>query len=199
MPRVGILGGTFNPPHVGHLVCAQEALVGLGLDRVLLMPVHAPPHKAIEADPGVEHRVAMCRAAVADDPRFAVSLVEVERRGPSFTVDTLRALHARQPDDELTWIVGGDMAHALPAWREPEAVLSLACLGVAEREGVRRRDVAERLSGLTGAAERVRFFDMPRIDLSSSLLRRRVAAGRPVRYLVPDPVRAHIEREALYR
>jgi nicotinate-nucleotide adenylyltransferase len=197
--RIGILGGTFNPPHVGHLVCAQEALDGLDLDRVLLMPVHAPPHKAIEADPGVEHRVAMCRAAVADHPDLEVSLVEIDRRGPSFTVDTLEALHERAPDDELTWIVGGDMAHALPTWRSPETVLSLATLGVAEREGVRRQDIAERLSIVPGAAERVRFFDMPRIDLSSSLLRQRVAAGRTVRYLVPDPVRAIIDREALYR
>ncbi len=199
MARVGILGGTFNPPHLGHLVCAQEALTQLELDRVVLMPVHAPPHKAVEADPGVEHRVALCEAAVAGDPRLGVSLVEVDRGGPSYTVDTLRALHADAPDDELTWIVGGDMAHALPTWREPAAVLELAWLGVAEREGVRRADVAERLSVLPGAAGRLRFFDMPRIDLSSSLLRRRVAEGRPVRYLMPDAVRAHIEREDLYR
>jgi nicotinate-nucleotide adenylyltransferase len=197
--RVGILGGTFNPPHLGHLVCAQEALTQLELDRVVLMPVHAPPHKAVEADPGVEHRVALCEAAVAGDPRLGVSLVEVDRGGPSYTVDTLRALHADAPDDELTWIVGGDMAHALPTWRDPERVLALASLGVAEREGVRRRDIVERLSVIPGAAERVKFFDMPRIDLSSSLLRRRVAAGRTVRYLVPDPVRAIIDREALYR
>jgi nicotinate-nucleotide adenylyltransferase len=197
--RIGILGGTFNPPHLGHLVCAQEALSGLELDRLLLMPVHAPPHKEIEADPGVEHRVAMCRAAVADHPALEVSLAEIDRAGPSFTVDTLNALHEQAPDDELTWIVGGDMAYALPTWRDPEKVLSLASLGVAEREGVRRHDVVERLSVIPGAAERVKFFDMPRIDLSSSLLRRRVAAGRTVRYLVPDPVRAIIDREALYR
>jgi nicotinate-nucleotide adenylyltransferase len=197
--HVGVLGGTFNPPHLGHLICAQEALVQLGLDRVVLMPVYAPPHKAMEVDPGVAHRVAMCEAVAAEDPRLAVSLLEVERGGPSYTVDTLRALHARAPDDELTWIMGGDMAFSLPAWREPETVLALARLGVAEREELRRRHIAERLAGLPAAAGRVRFFDMPRIDLSSSLLRRRVAAGRPVRYLVPDAVRAHIEREGLYR
>ena len=199
MPRVGILGGTFNPPHLGHLICAQEALVQLELDRVLLMPVFAPPHKRLEGDPGVEHRVAMCEAAVAGDPRFQVSLVEVQRGGPSYTVDTLNVLHARAPDDELTWIMGGDMAYALPAWRKPETVLELASLGVAERDGLRRHDILERIADLPGAAERVRFFDMPRIDLSSSLLRRRVAEGRPVRYLVPDAVRAHIDREGLYR
>ena len=163
------------------------------------MPVFAPPHKVVEADPGVEHRVAMCQAAVGADERLGVSLVEVERGGSSYTVDTLRALREQAPHDELTWIMGGDMAHALPAWREPEAVLSLARLGVAEREAVRRGDILERLDGLPGVPERIAFFDMPRIDLSSSLLRRRVAAGGPVRYLVPDAVRAHIEQERLYR
>jgi nicotinate-nucleotide adenylyltransferase len=197
--RVGILGGTFNPPHLGHLVCAQEARDQLALDRVLLMPVNTPPHKVAEGDPGAAHRVAMCEAAVAGDPCLEVSRVEVERGGPSYTVDTLKALHAEAPDDELTWIVGGDMAYALPAWREPETILSLAMLGVAERDGLRRRDIVERLSGLRGAAGRVRFFDMPRIDLSSSVLRQRAATGRPLRYLVPEAVRAHIQREGLYR
>jgi nicotinate-nucleotide adenylyltransferase len=199
MARVGILGGTFNPPHIGHLVCAQEALTQLGLEEVRLMPVAAPPHKRIEADPGAEHRVAMCRLAGEADPRLSVSLAEVERGGASFTVDTLRDLHQRAPQNELTFIVGGDMAHSLPTWRDPEAVLELATLAVAEREGVRRMDIAERLSGLTGASDRVHFFDMPRIDVSSSLIRRRVAAGHPIRYLVPDPVAEYIASEALYQ
>jgi nicotinate-nucleotide adenylyltransferase len=199
MARVGILGGTFNPPHIGHLVCAQEALTWLELDEVWLMPVAAPPHKRIEGDPGAAHRVAMCRLAAEADPRLSVSLAEVERGGASFTVDTLRDLHQRAPQNELTFIVGGDMAHSLPTWRDPEAVLELATLAVAEREGVRRMDIAERLSGLTGAPDRVRFFDMPRIDVSSSLIRRRVAAGQPIRYLVPDPVAEYIASEALYQ
>ncbi len=198
MARVGLLGGTFNPPHVAHLVCAQEALVQLGLDRVLLVPAGVPPHKEVEAEPGVEHRIAMCEAAVAGDDRFAVSRADAGRAGPSYTVELLRALGAAAPADELTFIVGGDMAYSLPAWREPEAVLALARLAVAEREGVRRADIAERLAGLAGAADRVDFFDMPRLDVSSSLLRRRAAAGGPLRYLVPEAVAAYIEREGLY-
>ena len=198
MARLGILGGTFNPPHLGHLVCAQEALLQLGLDAVVLVPVGSPPHKVVEADPGAEHRVALCEAAVAADDRFSVSRVEVERAGASYSVDTLRGLHERAPEHELTFIVGGDMAHSFPEWREPEAVLELAELGVAERAGVRRDDISERLAGLRGAPERVRFFDMPRLDISSSLIRRRAAAGRSVRYLVPDAVAAYIEREGLY-
>jgi nicotinate-nucleotide adenylyltransferase len=195
--RIGLLGGTFNPPHVAHLVCAQEACAQLELDRVLLVPVHEPPHKEVEADPGVDHRVELCRRAVAGDARFEVSRIEADVPGRSYTVDTLRRLHDSSPEDELTFIVGGDMAHALPTWHEPEAVLSLATLGVAEREGVRRADITERLAGLAGA-DRIRFFDMPRLDISSSMIRRRVALGRPIRYLVPDAVAGYIAAERLY-
>jgi nicotinate-nucleotide adenylyltransferase len=195
--RIGVLGGTFNPPHVGHLVCADQAIAQLELDRVLLVPVHEPPHKGVEADPGVEHRVELCARAAAGDERLAVSRVDADVPGPSFTVDTLRRLHDRSPGDQLTFIVGGDMALSLPTWREPEAILELAEFGVAEREGVRRADIAERLSGLS--TERVRFFDMPRLDVSSSLIRRLVATGRPIRYLVPDAVADYIETAGLYR
>ena len=197
MARLGLLGGTFNPPHLAHLVCAQEAFDQLELDRVLWIPVFEPPHKEVEHDPGVEHRIALCQAAVGDDPRFEVSRIEADVPGRSYTVDTLRGLNESSPEDELTFIVGGDMAHALPTWHEPEAVLSLATLGVAEREGVRRDDIAERLSGLAGA-DRIRFFDMPRLDISSSMIRRRVAGGRPIRYLVPDAVASYIASEGLY-
>lgn len=197
--RVGILGGTFNPPHIGHLVCAQDALAQLALERVLLVPVREPPHKEIAADPGVGQRVQMCELAVAGDSRFAVSRVDADRPGPSWTVDTLRSLHADDPEDQLTFIVGGDMAHSLPTWREPEAVLELAELGVAERESIARADITEHLAGLAGVRARLRFFDMPRIDISSSLIRRRVADGRPVRYLVPDAVADQIAAEGLYR
>jgi nicotinate-nucleotide adenylyltransferase len=195
--RIGLLGGTFNPPHLAHLVCAQEACAQLALERVVLIPAYEPPHKAVESDPGVEHRVELCRLAVAGDPRFAVSRIEADVPQRSYTVDTLRRLHESHPQDELTFIVGGDMAHSLPAWHEPEGVLALAELGVAEREGVMRSDIMERLAGLAGA-DRIRFFDMPRLDISSSLIRHRVAAGRPIRYLVPEAVAAYIAREGLY-
>jgi nicotinate-nucleotide adenylyltransferase len=195
--KLGLLGGTFNPPHLGHLVCAQEACVQLGLDEVVFIPVYSPPHKEVVDDPGVAARVELCRLAVADDSRFWVSRIEADVPGRSYTVDTLRRLHESSPDDELTFIVGGDMAHALPTWHEPETVLSLATLGVAEREGIRRTDIMERLAGLAGA-DKIRFFDMPRLDISSSAIRRRVADGRPIRYYVPDPVANYIATEGLY-
>jgi nicotinate-nucleotide adenylyltransferase len=195
--RLGLLGGTFNPPHIAHLVCAQEAWEQLSLDRVLFVPVFEPPHKEVEADPGVEHRIELCRRAVGADPRFDVSRIEADVPGRSYTVDTLRRLNESSPEDDLTFIVGGDMAQALPTWHEPEAVLSLATLGVAEREGVRRNDITERLSCLAGA-DRIRFFDMPRLDISSSMIRRRIALGRPIRYLVPEGVASYIAEEGLY-
>ena len=198
MARLGLLGGTFNPPHIGHLVAAQDARFQLGLDRMLLVPVHTPPHKKAEGDPGVEHRVALCEAAVGSDEHLGVSRIDADVPGRSYTVDTLSRLHEAHPEDQLTFIVGGDMAHSLPQWREPEAILGLADLGVAAREGVGREDILARLAVIPGAQERVRFFDMPRIDISSTMVRRRVADAHPVRYLVPDAVADYIAREGLY-
>jgi len=198
--RVGILGGTFNPPHLAHLVCASEAAWQLQLDRVLLTPVALAPHKDTAAvDPGLEERLRLCRLALQDDERLDVCDLEIRRGGPSYTVDTLRELHARTPEDDLTFILGGDIALGLPSWHEPEAVLALATLAVAERSGAERRDVAARLKESFPGFEPPRFFDMPRLDISSSQIRRRIAEGRSIRYLVPDPVAEHIARERLYR
>lgn len=196
--RVGILGGVFNPPHLGHLVCAQEAYDQLRLDGVVLVPVGEAPHRAVEGDPGGEVRVEMCERAVAGDGRLSVSRIEVERPGPSYTADTLSALHEEAPDDALVLILGGDQAASLPTWHAPGVVLRLAVVAVAERAGARREEVRRAVSGLAGA-ERVGFFDMPRIDLSSSLVRERAAVGRAVRYLVPDGVADLIEERGLYR
>lgn len=200
MAAHGILGGTFNPPHIGHLICAREAAWQLGLERVWLMPVAEPPHKEAQDDPGAVVRVEMCRLAVEGDDRLGVCSLEVERGGRSFTVDTLRDIHDAHPERELTFIVGGDQAHGFPGWREPEAILSLATLAVAERSGARREEVAERLASVPGGSgARVRFFDMPRLDVSSSGIRARVAAGGSIRYLVPDAVEELVVRRGLYR
>jgi len=195
--RVGILGGTFNPPHLGHLVCAQEAYLQLGLDRVMLIPARIPPHKPVEDEPGPEHRLELCRLAVEGDERFSVSDLETFRPGPSFTVDTLQELHATEPDNELFLIVGGDVAAGLPLWNEPERVLELARLAVAKRRGTPRSRVDQALAGLRGG-QRAEFFRMPRIGISSTLLRRRVRAGEPIRYLVPDAVERYIGAQRLY-
>ena len=197
--RIGLLGGTFNPPHVGHLVCAMEARDQLELDLVRLVVAGMPPHKEIAADPGIRVRFELSELAAASEPGVQVSRIEADRPGPSYTIDTLRALHDQSPEHELTFIVGGDMAFSLPEWREPEAILELARLAVAERLEVRRENILERLAGLAGVPERLDFFDIPRIDVSSSDLRARVAAGRPIRHLVPDAVAGRIASLGLYR
>jgi nicotinate-nucleotide adenylyltransferase len=195
--RVGILGGTFNPPHIAHLVCAEEARAQLGLDQVLLMPVGQPPHKDTPDDPGAPHRLAMCRLAAQGSDWLEVSELELIRPGPSYTVDTLHELHASQPGDELTFIVGGDMAWSLPSWRDPESILATARLAVAERAGVRRDDLLAQLAPLNGEG-RVDFVEMPRLDISSSEVRQRVRTGRPIRFLVPEEVADYIEERRLY-
>jgi nicotinate-nucleotide adenylyltransferase len=198
LTTLGILGGTFNPPHLAHMVCASEARAQLSLERVVLVPTGVPPHKPMEQEPGAMHRLAMCRLAVQGHRDWlAVSSIEVERAGPSFTVDTLREIHETQPGDELTFIVGGDMAWSLPSWRDPEAILELASLAVAERVGARSEEVRSRLGTLAGAS-RISYIDVPRLDISSSALRRRVREGRPLDYLVADPVADYIEQRRLY-
>jgi nicotinate-nucleotide adenylyltransferase len=195
--RLGILGGTFNPPHLGHLVCAQEAYLQLGLERVLLIPARIPPHKPVDEEPGPEHRLELCRLAIGDDSRFEVSDLELKRSGPSFTVDTLEELHSQAPDSELFLIVGGDVAAGLPQWREPERVLSLSTLAVAKRRGTPRDEIENALNSLRGG-ERAQFFRMPRVEFSSTMVRNRVRAGDPIKYIVPDAVASYINEQRLY-
>ena len=191
--RLGLLGGTFNPPHIGHLVCAMEARDQLGLDAVALVPANVPPHKLVTDDPGPQVRLELCELAAGTEPGLVVRDEEIRRPGPSFTVDTLRALH--ETGDELTFIVGGDQALGLPDWREPETILSLARIAVALRGDVSRDAVEQRCAGLPALV----FFDMPRLDVSSTGIRERVAAGRPIRHLVPSAVAERIGELGLYR
>jgi nicotinate-nucleotide adenylyltransferase len=195
--RTGILGGTFNPPHLGHLVCAQEAYRELQLDGVILIPARIPPHKSVEHEPGPKHRLRLCQLATQDDDRFSVSQLELERDGPSYTVDTLEALSSQTPNNQLFLVLGGDIAAGLPKWHQPERVLELATVAIAKRRGTSTRSVAAALASLRGG-DRAGFFEMPRIGVSSTMIRRRVAAGQPIRYLVPDRVADYISRHELY-
>ena len=196
--RVGVLGGTFNPPHIGHLIMAQEAHRELALDQVLFIPASIPPHKPVEHEPGPEHRAALCRLAIGDDPRFAVSEIELRRAGPSYTVDTLAQLRTLASTDELVLILGGDIAAGLRSWHRPERVLELAQPAIAKRRGTSRGAVEQTLRALPGG-EHAHFFTMPRIGVSSTMLRRRVRAGQPIHYFVPEAVLAYIESHGLYR
>jgi nicotinate-nucleotide adenylyltransferase len=193
---IGVLGGTFNPPHRGHLALARHARAELGLDRVLLMPAYSAPHKGEEGDPGPQRRLEMCRLAVDGQDGLEACALEIERGGPSYTVDTLRAIKQSDPEAELTFIVGADMARTLPAWREPRALVELAGLAVAEREDAGRGEVLRALGSL-GA--RVRFLEMPLLEVSSSQVRERVRAGESIEGLVAPAVAEYIAAHGLYR
>jgi nicotinate-nucleotide adenylyltransferase len=195
--RLGILGGAFNPPHTGHLVCAQEALVQLELDKVLFVPVGHAPHRALEGDPGAEERLEMVELATADDERFEPSRLEIDREGPSYTSDTLRGLREGGTDDELFLILGGDQAATLATWHEPEEVLELATVVVVPRSSWSRQAIGIKVGRLRGDRA-IRYLDMPLIQISSSAIRRRAGEGKPIRYLVPDKVAAYIEANGLY-
>ena len=194
---IGVLGSAFNPPHLGHLALAQEALWQLGLSEVILVPTGQAPHKRIVDDPGRELRMAMTRLAAADDPRFSVSSLEVDREGPSYTYETLRLLAEERGETDLVFVMGADAAVGLESWREPERVVSLARLAVARREGISDAEVAAVLRSL-GAEGRATMLEMPQFGVSSSAVRERAREGRPLRYLVPEAVARFIEEKGLY-
>jgi len=187
----------FNPPHIGHMVCAQEAWWQLDLDQVLLMPVGEAPHRSVPNDPGGEERFELCRAAAGEAEWLTVSRAEIDRAGPSYTADTLAHLRAERPDAEIWFVLGADQALRLPEWHEPARVLELATLAIAERDGVPIDEVEAAVARVGNA--RMERFAMPRLDVSSTEVRRRVGAGLPYRFLVPGPVAERIERVGLYR
>lgn len=195
--RVGVLGGAFNPPHVGHLLLAQEAAATLGLDEVVLVPTGVAPHKRIDPEPGPEVRLEMARAAVAGSERLRVSALEVEREGPSFAYRTLELLRDEKPGSDLTFVMGADAAAGLEAWRRPERVLELARIAVAERPGADRSAVDAVLERL-GAPAPAELVEMPQVEISSSLVRKRVREGMPIRWMVPDAVADLIAERGLY-
>jgi nicotinate-nucleotide adenylyltransferase len=187
--RLGIFGGSFDPPHLGHLVAASDACDALGLDRVLWIPAARHPLKEGRVRTPPALRLEMVRAAIAGDPRFAADDLELRREGPSYTVDTLRALTGRHPGAALFLLAGADLLAELPRWREPDEVQRLATLAVLSREG----DALPAGAGLDAVSVCV-----TRVDVSATEIRRRAAAGRTIRYLVPEAVRAVVERERPY-
>jgi nicotinate-nucleotide adenylyltransferase len=195
---IGVLGSAFNPPHLGHLALAQEALWQLGLDEVVLVPTGHAPHKRIAEDPGREARMEMTRLAAAEDDRFSVSALEVEREGPSYTYETLEALAEERADRELVFVMGADAAVGLESWRRPERVVELTRIAVARREGVSDAEVDAVMRSLD-CEGRATMLAMPQFGVSSSAVRERARQGRPLRYLVPQPVADYIEEKGIYR
>jgi nicotinate-nucleotide adenylyltransferase len=188
--RIGVFGGTFDPPHVGHLQLAECAREQLRLDEVRFIPAGLPPHKLRDRMSPPRARLAMTRLAIRGNPAFRVSTQELERGGTSFTVDTLRAIADAEPGARLFLLVGADSLDDLPRWRQPEAIRRLATVAVAGRSGARSRPRP------AGSAV---WIDFPWTDVSSTLVRRRARAGRSLRYLVPDAVARFIARHRLYR
>ncbi len=193
-PRVGIFGGTFDPPHLGHLALAEWARTTLRLDRVLFVPAGAPPHKRGGSRSSVKHRLAMTRLAVRGNPAFEVATVETRRRGPSWTADTVRALAAASPRARLHLLLGADMYATFDSWREPGEITSRAVLVVAPRPGAR----APRRSRWAARGRGVVWLANPGLDVSSSALRSRARRGLSLRYLLPDSVARYVERHRLY-
>jgi nicotinate-nucleotide adenylyltransferase len=197
--RVGILGGTFDPIHYAHLAIAERTHEQLRLAVVLFVPAAQTVHKPAATVTPVEQRAAMIELAIADNPHFALSRVEIERDGPSYTVDTLTQLRGERPADELFFIVSADAARELPTWREPRRILELCHFTIVPRLGFDTPSPEWLSHHFPGQADRFTFVDTPALGHSASDIRRRLAAGQGIRYLVPPAVDEYISRHALYR
>ena len=196
--RLGVFGGTFDPVHYGHLVAAEEVRYRLRLDKVLFVPAGMPPHKLDHDITPTRHRLAMLELAIASNPGFALSRVDIDRHGPCYTVDTLALLHQEYgPGTELFFLMGMDSLAEILTWKEPERLIRLAQIVVVGRPGF-QADVDELDKVLPGAAERISIVDTPLMEVSSSDIRQRVREGAPIRYQVPEAVEAYIRAHRLY-
>jgi nicotinate-nucleotide adenylyltransferase len=195
--RLGIFGGTFDPIHVGHLILAEQCREVCALDKVWFMVAGSPPHKP-DARAPVSHRLEMARIAIAGHPAFEVSEIEAARPGRSYSVETLEDVSRQRPGDHLFFLIGADSLADLPFWREPERIARLATIVVVNRPGIEEIDRAK-LPDLGPGANPLIVVAVPPIGIASSDLRKRIGAGRSIRYLVPRGVEAYIEAQGLYR
>jgi nicotinate-nucleotide adenylyltransferase len=197
--RVGLFGGTFDPPHVGHLILASEARSQLDLTRVLWTVTPDPPHKQDQTITALEHRLAMVRLAIDDDPSFELSDVELSRPGPHYTIDTIKLLAEQNPGAEIVPILGGDSLNDLPTWYRPKEILYAAhWVGVMRRPG-EETNLQELERELPGLTSKVHYVDAPLLEIASREIRSRAAAGKPFRYYLPESVYEYIERHHLYQ
>lgn len=194
--RLAVFGGTFDPIHFGHLRIAEEARDRLGFERILFVPNYVSPFKAGQSVTSGEQRAQMVERAIRENPAFSISRWEVEREKPSFTIETIRAIRSQYADYELYFLAGMDAVRDLPKWHEPEELLSLVQFVTATRPGVDIRDVLDALPD--DWEKRIMFMEMPGLDISATDLRRRVAEGRSIRYLLPPAVEDYIHAHGLY-
>lgn len=196
--RIGVFGGTFDPPHVGHLILAEECLSQLKLDQILWVLTGDPPHKLDQTISPAEIRLKLLQAAIQQNPAFTISRIELERPGPHYSYQTLRLLHESRPQDDLFYLMGGDSLHDLPTWKSPVDLLRLCSgLGVMCRPGwnIDLESLERKIPGLSG---KVIFVDAPVMEISSHQIRDRIAAGRPYRYYVPAAVYEVILQHGYY-
>ena len=197
--RFGVFGGTFDPPHIGHLILATEACEELRFDRLLWVLTPVPPHKLDQTITPLEHRIAMLELAISDEPNFELSRIEIDRSGPHYTVDTMRLLADEYPSADLVLLIGGDSLRDLPTWHRPTDLVSVCHeIGV-----IRRPDDSVDLSAwerqVPGTQAKVRFVDTPLLDISSRVIRHRIRKNLPFRYYLHPPVYEYIIKKNLYR
>ncbi len=199
MQTIGIFGGTFDPPHLGHLILAAEAHAQLGLDRLLWVLTPDPPHKQGQSIASLNHRLAMVRLAIDGDPQFELSTVDMDRPGPHYALDTVRIIAKQNPRAELIYLMGGDSLRDLPLWHRPVDFLA-AChvIGVMRRPGD-AIDLPSLEKKIPGLPDKVRFVEAPLLEIAAHEIRARVAGGRPFRYFLPPGVFAYIAGHNLYR
>lgn len=193
--HIGIYGGSFNPPHIAHLIVAEQARSQFGLDKVLWIPNHIPPHKSAEAFASPHDRLEMTRHAIQSNPAFEISSIELDRKGTSFMVDTVQALRENAPADSFYLIIGGDSLADFMTWHEPESIVAQVPLLVYRRPGANQNTtpVEKAFPG------RVHFVDAPPLEVSSKSIRDMVRANQSIRYLLPDSVLTYIQQNQLYR
>jgi nicotinate-nucleotide adenylyltransferase len=198
MQRIGILGGTFDPPHIGHLVLADSAIESLQLDRLLFVPAGDPPHKQNATRLTIEHRLAMLEHALDVDERFLLSRVDIDRPGPHYAADTVRIIQGQNPGAELFFVMGADSLRDLPTWKHPDLLIQGCKLAVMERATARiSPDMHEAI--IPGLAEQVVIIDAPLVEVSSTEMVDRLRAGKSVRFLVPDAVLDYIHSQQIYQ
>lgn len=197
MSKLGVMGGTFNPIHYGHLVAAEEALFQFSLDHILFLPSGKPPHKVSLSLASAEDRYQMVRLATCDNERFSVSRYEIDKSEISYTVDTMTQLKSESPNDDFFFITGADAILEILTWKKPDELLEVCTCIAATRPGyplTKLKSISQRL----GAGERVKVMKIPALTISSTDIRRRVKTGRPIKYLVPSDVEKYIHRHRLY-
>jgi nicotinate-nucleotide adenylyltransferase len=197
--RIGIFGGTFDPPHIGHLILAAEAYAQFDLETVLWVITPDPPHKQNQIITPLKHRLDMVNAAIAMDPNFNLSRIEIDRPGPHYVVDTMQLLRERYPKKELFYLMGRDSMRDLPNWYRPRQFVAYCnAIGVMEREGA-NLDMDSIEKSIPGIHEKIQFIHVPQMEISSREIRERVASRRPYRYFLPNPVVQIIQERRLYR